>query len=299
MQEGLVTVFGGTGFLGRAIVRRLATAGVPVRVAARRPGRPDAGTPAGRIESCPADIRDAGDVARAMEGATGGVNAVSLYVERAGATFRSIHVEGAGVLARLAREAGVERMVHVSGIGAEQDAPSDYARARARGENRVRDGFPEAVILRPSVIFGVGDAFLSTLDSVTRLPAVPLFDDGSTRLQPVYVDDVAEAAARSLEGPGAPGRAFELGGPDVLTYREIVELVLAHRNRRRPLLALPFTAWSVLAGAASLMPGPPLTRDQVLLMQSDNVVSGGAGTFDDLGVVPRSLGSMLDTCLPR
>lgn len=299
MGERLITVFGGTGFLGRAMLRRLVEAGDRVRVAARRPASLPDDLSGDRVEQLTADVRDPDAAARAVQDADGVVNAVSLYAERAGTTFQDIHVEGAANLARDARDAGVERLVHVSGIGVDEDSPSAYVRARARGERRVREFFPEAVVLRPSVLFGPGDAFLAALKSVTLAPVIPLFGRGDTRLQPVFVDDVARAVERSLDDPGAPGRIFELGGAQVLTYREAVAAVLAHLGRRRVLVPVPFPAWRVLAGAVSVLPGPPLTRDQVILMQSDNRVSGDLPTFADLGLEPVGFRPALPDCLPR
>lgn len=299
MGDRLITVFGGTGFLGRAILRRLVEAGIRVRVAARHPASLPDDLFGDRVEQLTADVRDPDAVARAVHGADGVVNAVSLYVERAGTTFRDIHVDGAANLARGARDAGVKRLVHVSGIGVDEDSPSAYVRARACGERRVREVFPEVVVLRPSVLFGPGDAFLAALRSVTLAPVIPLFGRGDTRLQPVFVDDVARAVERSLQDPGAPGRIFELGGAQVLTYREAVEAVLAHLERRRVLVPVPFPAWHVLAGVVSVLPGPPLTRDQVILMQSDNVVSGELPTFADLGHEPVGFRPALPACLPR
>ncbi len=299
MNDCLITVFGGTGFLGRAVLHRLLEAGARVRVAARDPHSLHLDEFDERVKCCPADIRDPDAVARALHGADGVVNAVSLYVERAGTTFHDIHVEGAGILAQCARDAGVEKLVHVSGIGVDDKSPSDYVRARARGERRVREIFPEAIVLRPSVLFGPGDAFLAALKSVTLAPVIPLFGRGGTRLQPVFVDDVARAVERSLGDPAAPGRTFELGGAQVLTYREAVEAVLAHLGRRRVLMPVPFPAWRVLAGAASVLPDPPLTRDQVILMQADNVASGNLPRFADLGIEPRGLREALPDCLPR
>lgn len=298
MNDRLITVFGGTGFLGRAILRRLPEAGLRVRAAARNPRFPTGDEFDQRVERCPADIRDRDAVARAVDGAWGVVNAVSLYAEGAGATFDAIHVEGAANLARAAREAGVERLVHVSGIGVDEHSPSAYVRARSRGEQRVREIFPEAVILRPSVLFGPNDAFLAALKSVTLAPVIPLFGKGDTRLQPVFVDDVARAVARALQAPDAPGRVYELGGSEVLTYREAVEAVLAHLGRRRLLVPMPFPAWRLLAGMTSLLPGPPLTRDQVILMQADNVAGGKLATFADLGLEPLGFRAALPDCLP-
>lgn len=298
MTGQLVSIFGGTGFVGRTVVRQLTAAGTRVRVVSRHPEAFAGHEHADRIETSRGDIRNPDDVARALEGATGAVNAVSLYAEGAGLTFDDIHVKGAGELAERAAAAGVERVAHVSGLGVDEGSTSAYISARARGEDRVREAFPQTTILRPSVIFGPDDAFLSTLRSVTLAPIVPLFGEGRTRLQPVHVEDVASAVVRALEDEAAPGRIYELGGPDVLTYREIVEMVLRHLGRRRLLLPVPFGAWHALAGAASLLPAPPLTRDQVALLEHDNVVGEGAATLADLGIEPKTLGATLQTCLP-
>lgn len=299
MPDGPITVFGGTGYLGRAIVRELVEAGQSVRLVARHPTLPDWAEALDPIEPVRADIRDEAEVARALAGARGVVNAVSLYVEqrRQGLDFTTIHVEGAGRLARLTREAGIERLVHVSGIGASPDSPSAYVRARALGESAVIDALPKAVIVRPGVLFGPGDAFLSALDGLARLPLIPLFGRGRTRLQPVYVGDVARAATRLVAGPAPERRLFELGGPEVLSYRELVERVLAHRHRECRLLPLPFFLWRTLATLLAPLPRPPLTRDQVILMQRDNRVGDGVGTFADLGITPHGLRESLPGCL--
>lgn len=297
MPEGLTTVFGGTGLLGGAIVRELVDAGQAVRIAARHPSLPDWAEDGDRLELASADIRDEASTASALAGASAAVNAVSLYVESRQTSFEAVHVAGAGRLARLAREADIERLVHVSGIGSRDNSPSAYVRARARGETAVLDALPKAIILRPSVLFGPGDAFLSTLAGLTRLPVIPLFGQGETRLQPVHVVDVARALIRLLGEPLTERRLFELGGPDVMRYREILELVLAHLKRDRRLLPMPFLAWRTLAALASVLPTPPLTRDQVILMQRDNIVGDDIGTFDDLGITPRSLRDSLPECL--
>lgn len=295
---GEVLVFGGTGFLGRHLVRELVESGYPVRLAARQPRRPDWAEPQDPITLWPADIRDETAVAEALDGASAVINAVSGYVERRGASFETIHVEGASRLARLARAAGITRLVQLSGIGARLDSPSAYVRARARGEAAVLEHLPKAIILRPSVLFGPGDAFLHGLARLTRLPAIPLFGRGDTRLQPVHVTDVARAGVQLAAGPAPRRRLFELGGPDVLSYREILERLQAQLGRERPLLPLPFWAWHALAGLLSPLPHPPLTRDQVWLMAEDNRVGEGVGTFADLGISPRTLRDSLPLCFP-
>lgn len=298
MPAQLITVFGGTGFLGQAIVRELVDAGQRVRIAARRPAMPLPTEGSEAIELVRADIRDSRSVKAAIAGADSVVNAVSLYVERPGASFETIHVEGAARLAALARQAGIERLVHISGIGARTDSSSSYVRARARGESAVLEALPGAILVRLSVLFGPDDAFLTALAGLTRLPAIPLFGRGDTRLQPVHVVDVARALIRLLGEPLTRRRLFELGGPDVMRYRDILTLLMAHLHRERPLVPVPFLAWRALAGAASLLKDPPLTSDQVILMQRDTLVGDGVGTLADLGISPRSLRDSLPTCLP-
>ncbi|MCP1673685.1 NADH dehydrogenase [Natronocella acetinitrilica] len=297
MQQPVV-VFGGTGFLGRAVVAELVRRGWLVRVAARHPqvaALP--GKPAGAVTRCAVDIRDEAAVATAVAGAAAVVNAVSLYVETRDVDFDTIHMHGAERIARLAAAAGVDRLVHISGIGVDTQSASRYVRARACGENAVRAAFPGATVLRPSVIFGPGDHFLSALDGVTRLPIVPLFGDGGTRLQPVHVEDVALAVAASLARPTAPGDVFELGGAEMPTYREILRLILRHRGRRRLLLPVPFAIWRGIARASALLPKPPITVDQVNLMAGDNVVRDDARSFADLGITPRGLSPELPDCM--
>ncbi len=291
-------MFGGTGFLGRRVVARLKQEGAAVRVAARNPGGAGPGPAAtpGEVVPVAADVRDEAAVAAAVAGAEAVVNAVGLYVERGGDTFRAVHVEGAGRVARQAARAGVSRLVHISGIGADPGSRSRYVRARAAGEAAVRVAFAEATVLRPSVLFGPGDAFFNTFAKMARaMPVLPLFGAGETRLQPVFVDDVAEAVVRALSGRDAKGRTYELGGPSTYSYRDLLLLVLDRMGRRRPFLPLPFAAWHALAGASSLLPGPPLTRDQVILMEQDNVAAPDALGFADLGIAP----TPVEEVLPR
>lgn len=295
MGRRIVTVFGGTGFLGGAIVERLLGAGWQVRSVARHA----AAGGRGGVTGLPADITDPAAVAGAIAGAHAVVNAVSLYRERAGASFYAIHVEAAAGLARAADAAGIGTLVHVSGIGADPASASRYVAARGAGEAAVRATLAEAVILRPGVLFGSGDAFLSTLDAVTRLPVVPLFGYGRTRLQPVHVGDVAAAVERIVGVEAPPARLYELGGPEVLEYRRIIELLLRHRRRRRLLLPVPFAVWHALAAVAGLLPAPPLTRDQVILMQRDNVAAADVAGFDALGIEARGLSAGLAESLPR
>lgn len=293
-----VAVFGGTGFLGTAAVSRLLDAGMTVRVAARHPDRLRADGPASRIRLAQTDVRDRASVAAALEGADAAVNAVGLYIERGAETFEAVHVRGAAAVATLAARAGVRKLIHVSGIGADAASESRYVRARAAGERLVRERFEGATILRPSVLFGPGDGFLNTIDAATRAaPVFPLFGRGRTRLQPVYVGDVADAIFRCLDRDAATGRICELGGPTVLTYRQVVELVLKFRRRRRLLLPVPFSLWRAQALVLSWLPRPPLTEDQVILMRDDNRVGEGAMTLADLGASVHHLDALLPQCL--
>lgn len=287
----LVTVFGGTGFLGRHIVRRLRAADFAVRVAVRDPQRqqePD-------VEAVRADVNDDAAAARAVIGADGVVNAVSLYVERGGETFRSVHVIAAGRVARLAREAGAA-LVHVSGIGADPASSSAYIRSRGEGEDAVRQAFPAAAVIRPAVMFGVGDAFATALARLTRMPALPLFGLGDTRLQPAWVEDIALAVARILADP-APPPVYELAGPRVYRYLELLRVVAAAAGRRPLFVPLPFAVWHAMAFAAEFAPGVPLARNQVELMEHDTTADPALPGLAALGITPRSLEGALPEIL--
>lgn len=287
-----VTVFGGTGYLGGRIARHLAEAGNRrVRIAARRPGR--AIELAGRdgVETVAADVTDAASVRAAIEGSDGVVNAVSLYVQTRDLSFEDIHVLAARDVALAAREAGA-RLVHISGIGADAGSSQRYVRARGRGEEAVRTAHDGAAVVRPSVMFsehgGLIDQILTVL---RRLPAFPLFGRGETRLQPVHRDDVAAGVARLLETAG-PG-THECGGPRVMTYRAIVGDIAAAAEIAARAFPVPFPVWQAGARMAELLPGSPLTRDQVALMRTDNVVDPRLPGLADLGVAPRPLSAAL------
>lgn len=301
MTRHWVTVFGGTGFLGRRIVRQLLEADMGVRIAARRPFIPSGiEEDPDKIKLSPVDVHDPQATEQAIRGSEAVVNAVSLYVEKGGrATFKKVHVDAAERIARLSADHKIARLVHISGLGVDQNSDSAYVRARAMGDVRVRETFPNATVLRPSVLFGPDDAFLKSVALATLAPIVPLFGNGDTRLQPVYVDDVAKAVQQVLIQPDTAGRIYELGGPDVLTYRNIVRQVMAHQHRRRPLLSWPFFLWRAQAQILRILPNPPLTRDQVILMEKDNRVGEDAQGFEDLGLEPRSLSALLEVCLGR
>ena len=299
MNMSCVTVFGGTGFLGRAIVDQLIGTGATVRVAARHPGAFKVASGRDRqLVQLYADVRDETSVGSALEGCDAAVNAVGLYSKRGSETFRAVHELGAMHVARQSARAGVKALVHMSGIGADLNSQSSYVRSRAEGELMVRAAFPAATILRPSVLFGPDDKFLNTLIAVTRLsPVLALFGDGDTRLQPVYVGDVAEAVVRALTTHSSQGKVYELGGPQIYRYRTIIDLVLKESGRAPILVPLPFVAWDALARLLMLLPNPPLTTDVVTLMKRDNVVGEGVPTFADLGLTPTAMEAVLHDML--
>jgi uncharacterized protein YbjT (DUF2867 family) len=287
-----VVVFGGTGFLGRHVVRRLSTRPLAVRIASRHPQRVRdlfRGSNA-QLEPVAADIHDERSVASSLAGTQAAVNAVSLYVEHRAETFQAVHVAGAERLARLARAAGVERLIHISGIGADAASPSAYIRSRGQGERAVRSAFPEATLFRPSVMFGPDDAFLTTiLGLLRRLPVYPMFGHGQTRLQPVHVEDVAEAVARVIERGDSPGSTFECGGPRVLSYDELIATVARAARLQARRIPVPFAVWHGLARLAEMLPYAALTRNQVELMEIDTVASQRARGLADLDIRPRDL----------
>ena len=298
-----VSVFGGTGFLGRRLVKRLAAEGVIVRAVVRHPERAGSALSAAvlaQVTVVRADVGERSSVAAAVAGADAVVNAVSAYIERDGVTFESVHVIGAETLARESAAAGVARFVLISGIGADPESQSPYIRARGRGELAVRQAFPGATIVRPSAMFGPGDALFGTLADVARmLPALPLIGGGRTRVQPVYVEDVAEAVTRMLADPGAAGRTYEVAGPQVYTWQELVRLALRMIGRRRLLVAVPVAAAEILARLFELLPSPPLTAGQVDLLKTDNVASGNLPGLSDLDVQPKSVEEIVPTYIGR
>jgi uncharacterized protein YbjT (DUF2867 family) len=292
-----VTVFGGTGFLGRRLIRRLREKGFTVRIASRHPQRSREVFGDGDPHVLPvtADIHDECAVASAVAGAYGAVNAVSLYVEHGSETFQSVHVEAAGRLARQATHAGLQRLVHVSGIGADAHSPSPYIRSRGEGEQAVRGGFPAATIVRPAVMFGPDDAFLNTiLKLLRRLPAYPMFGQGRTRLQPAHVEDVAEAVARALQRSDMQAATIECGGPQIYSYEELLRTIARAAGITPRLIPMPFAAWHLLASIAELLPEPPVTRNQVELMETDSIVSPQTPGFADLGIAPQSVERTLE-----
>jgi uncharacterized protein YbjT (DUF2867 family) len=298
-----VVVFGGTGFLGRRLVHRLAAEGTFVRVAVRQPEGAQNDLPAtdpAQVTFVRADVRDQASVAAAMTGADAVVNAVSAYVEKGDVTFEAVHMQGAETIAREAGRLGIARLVLISGLGADPQSPSPYIRSRGRGELAVQQAFPNATIVRPSAIFGPGDAIFGTLASLARfLPVLPLVGGGRTRLQPVYVEDVAEGVVRILADPATVGRIYELGGPEVLTLRDLVRFTLSVISKRRLLISLPFAVAEIQARLFELMPSPPLTTGQVDLLKTDSVVSGALPGFRELNILPRAIEEVVPTYIGR
>lgn len=298
-----VSVFGGTGFLGRRLVQRLTAEGTTVRVAVRHTDRARSALGAAgldRVTVFGADVRDQAAVATAVAGADAVVDAVSAYVETAGVTFEAVHERGAETLAREGAAAGVARFVLVSGIGADPESDSPYIRARGRGERAVQQAFPGATIVRPSAMFGPGDALFGTLAHLARLlPVLPLIGDGRTRLQPVYVEDVAEAVARILADPGTAGRTYELAGPTVYTLRELFSIALRIMGRRRLIVPVPFAVAQVQARLFEMLPNPPLTTGQVDLLKADNVASGTLPGLRELNILSKAVEEIVPTYLGR
>ena len=291
-----VTVFGGTGFLGRRIVRHLQDKGYSVRITSRHPNPPSGADP--QLRAIAANIHDRQSIASAIGGAFGVVNAVSLYVARGKETFHTVHVAAAERLANEARKAGVERFVQISGIGADAQSPSPYIRARGQGEQAVRAAFADATVIRPAVMFGPDDAFLNTLIKLLRrLPVYPMFGRGETRLQPGDVEDVAEAVARAMQRTETGPLTVECGGPSVYSYEELLRTIARAASVKPILVPVPFGAWRALAWLAEALPGAPVTRSQVELMQFDTVASPSLPGFTDLGISPRPMEPVLQTML--
>jgi uncharacterized protein YbjT (DUF2867 family) len=295
--DTLVTVFGGSGFLGRSVVRALCKRDYRIRVAVRRPELAGFLQPLGKvgqIHAVQANLRYPASVEAAMRDSHAAINLVGILAESGPQSFESVQALGAGAVAKAAAAVGAS-MVHVSAIGADENSLSRYGRSKAAGEKAVLSALPSATILRPSVVFGPEDQFTNRFAALAQIsPVLPLIGGGVTKLQPVYVGDVATAVADAVDGKTKQGVPYELGGPEVLTMREIIELILATIERRRILVSLPFGLAKLQALLLQFAPGPlKLTPDQVVLLQSDNVVSGSAKhadlTLEGLGIVPDSL----------
>jgi NADH dehydrogenase len=302
MARGVATVFGGSGFIGRYVVKRLVRRGYLVRVAVRDPEAAlflkPMGT-IGQVVPIHANITDDASTAAAMAGADVVINLVGLLSESGGAGFQSVQSEGAARIGRLAAAAGVTRLIHVSAIGADPASPSRYAASKGQGEAAIRSAVPTATILRPSVVFGPEDHFFNKFAGLARVaPVVPVIA-GAARLQPVYVGDVADAIMAALDRPDAQGATYELGGPAVWSMRDILVYILRQIGREKPMLAIPGPIARLHAAILELVPGKPLTRDQLLMLQRDNVVSAAAKGLTDLGVMPTPIEMIVPTYLRR
>lgn len=304
--DRLVTVFGGSGFVGRHIVRALAKRGFRIRVAVRRPDLAGHLQPlgaVGQIHAVQANLRYPDSVRQAVAGAEIVINCVGILFESGRQKFDSVQARGAATVARAAAEAGA-RLIHLSAIGADADSAALYARTKAAGEAAVLQEVPDAVILRPSIVFGPEDDFFNRFAGMAQMaPALPLVGGGETKFQPVFVGDVAQAVMAAVDGQTKPGTVYELGGPAVKSFRELLEFVLATIQRKRLLVPLPFGLARLQAKVLQLLPKPLLTEDQVELLRTDNVVSAAAKTegrtLESLGIQPQSVEAVVPAYLWR
>lgn len=305
-MQNLVTVFGGSGFIGTQAVRQLAKAGWRIRVAVRNPNlayRMRLQGDVGQIDLVQANIRNKDSILRALDGATAAVNLVGVLYEAGRQGFQAVHAMGAKNVAEAARAQGVSRLVQISALGADADSPAKYARTKAAGEAAAREVYPDAVIVRPSIVFGQDDHFFNRFAAMATIsPVLPLIGGGATRFQPVFVGDVGKALALATTREDAAGQTYELGGAAVFTFRQLMEMMLAEIERRRLLLPLPFPVASIMGKAGDLVAGilpPPISSDQVELLKADNVVSGGYPGLPELGITPTTLEAVLPTYLYR
>ena len=296
-------VFGGGGFIGRHLVSRLGKAGAVVRVPSRHVSRLGHLRTAGVVGQIVPELIDSFDeveLEAAIRGADVVVNLIGILAESRRNSFDRIHAELPAQIAEIAARVGTKRLIHLSALGADRDSPSVYARSKAAGEIAVRAAFPDAVILRPSIIFGPEDRFFNRFAAMAAIsPALPLIGGGLTRFQPVYVGDVADAIAAAITHPDAAGRTYELGGPSIYSFRQLMELMLAEIGVNRLLAPIPWGMARVQASMVEWLPKPPLTRDQVELLKRDNVLSGEAPGLSDLGIQATALELILPTYLDR
>jgi uncharacterized protein YbjT (DUF2867 family) len=294
-MAGPITVFGATGFIGRHLVAMLLRSGAKVRLAARHPGRGQMTTVSGQPpELIQADVLDDVAVGAAIAGADAVVNLVGILTETTTQIYRAIHVEGARQVALAAQRHGVMRLIHISALGASLTSPAISDRTKVEGEQAVREVFPQATIVRPSLTFGEDDHFFSRFAAMVRSsPVLPLIGGGTTKFQPVFVDDVTAGLMELLRRSETAGKTYEFGGPRIYTLKLLLELLLTALNRQRILIPIPFALAEMQAGLLEFFPNPPLTRDQVRLLKTDKVVSGAESTLGDLGVQPWPLEEFL------
>lgn len=298
-----ITIIGGTGFVGSYVVKLLAERGYQISIIAR-----DAETnfhiktagDVGQIKLISGDITRPESLQGKLNGSHAVINLAGILFQRGRQKFDSVQAQGAGHLATLAKQAGAGRFVHVSAIGADSASPSHYARSKAAGEQAVRAAFPGSTILRPSIIFGIEDNFFNKFAQLASLtPFLPLIGGGKNKFQPVYVMDVAHAALAAVEQDSLPGKTFELGGPSVYTFREILEFIFRTIGRKPAFLPLPYALASLMGTFANLLPTPPLTADQVALLKSDNIVNTRSNTLKDIGIIPQSVENIVPLYLAR
>jgi NADH dehydrogenase len=304
MRNHLLTIFGGTGFIGRYVVSRLAERGARLRVISRSPDTHGHHLqPLGRVDQIvvqSADLDSEAALRRALAGAAGVVNLIGILYETGRRSFAEVQGALPGRIAAAARAEGVARMVQISAIGADPASASAYARSKADGERRVLEAFAEATVLRPSIVIGPEDGFFNRFAALARIsPVLPLIGGGRTRFQPVYVGDVAQAVVAALEREDCPGQIYELGGPQTYTFAELMRYMLKVVGRRRLLLSVPFGLAKVQARLLELLPEPPLTRDQVELLKVDNVVSPGMPGLQALGITPTPIELIVPQYLAR
>ncbi|HLC09342.1 MAG TPA: complex I NDUFA9 subunit family protein [Methyloceanibacter sp.] len=306
-NAALITIYGGSGFIGRHVVRAIAKTGARMRVAVRRPELALHLQPlgdVGQINAVQANVRFPDSLLAAAQGADAVINLVGILFPTGKQTFKAVQDEGARHVAEAARASGAKALVHISAIGADTEARSVYARTKAAGEEAVRDVYPDAVILRPSIVFGPEDDFFNRFAKLARIaPALPLIGGGKTRLQPVFAGDVAKAVIAGLTGKAEAGSPYELGGPEVLTLKEVMERVLAYTMRKRLLVPVPFWLAKLKGAFLQLLPRPLLTLDQVRLLQTDNVVSEAAiragRTLEGLAIEPVAVAAVVPGYLER
>lgn len=303
MKPAMVTVVGGTGFLGRYVVQELVQAGYAVQVISRRAHRAAHQQPLGyqtRVLYKRGDITQPRSIQEAIAGSFAVVNLVGILFEKRKQRFSAIHAQCPERLAQLVKEAGVERLIHVSALGVDKAGQSVYARSKGTGEKAVLSAFPRATILRPSIIFGAEDNFFNQFACLSRfVPALPLIGGGHTKFQPVYVGDVAKAVVAALKKPETAGQIYELGGPEVLSFQEILQYILQQTGYRRCLVKLPWALANVVGFLGEFLPKPPLTRDQVKLLKQDNVVQPDRDGFRILGLKPTAIAQVVPGYLAR
>ena len=299
MAQQLVTIFGGAGFVGTTLVEHLAKTGVRIRVAVRRPNSAMHVKPlgnVGQVQVVQANLRDEASVRAAIKGADAVINLVGVLTESGAQKFKAVHTEGAETVARVSAEFGVKTLIHMSALGADVDSPSFYGQSKGHGEQAVMAAFPEATIIRPSVIFGAGDGLFNKFAQAASLPVLPVFS-GDTKFQPVYVGDVANVMVKALSDAAMRGQTYELGGADTLTLREMMQRA-AHDAMRDVIFAdVPDFVAPVMVFFIGLMPGAPITLDQLRMLGADNVVAQDAQGLSDLGIVPTLLDAVLPTYL--